>query len=437
VARGANARRHPRRPVRQAQTRADLDAIARLLGSLPPFYGMPSTTLTRIASDLRSRQVAEGQVLVRQGDPAEEFCVLAEGRVVISVDDADPDAPPVGFLEAPTWFGEIGILTGGRRTATLTALTPCVIWVLPRTRFEAFLLRHPRVSRNLLALAARRIHEKDQDFLGQSGLAAERGRLLQENARLVAEVRAQAEQLETASRHKSEFLARMSHELRTPLNAIIGFSEILLADETTVTPAERREFVDNIASAGKHLLRLISDILDLSKVEAGKMELDTAPVPLADTVMGVLDTVRPLAMVAGVQLAADLPPDLPLVLADARRLAQILYNLLSNAIKFTPPRGSVHATARWFGPEAGPGRRREAGWVEVAVSDTGVGIAAEDQAKIFEEFEQTQSTRSRPGGTGLGLSLVKRLVALHGGDVRVVSQPGRGSTFSFTLPAAP
>ena len=351
----------------------------------------------------------------------------------LGLEGADPDAPPLGVLEAPSCFGELALLTGRPRSATVTAASPALIWSLPRRRFDRLCGEHPRVLRNLLRALAERIQQKDHDFLGQSGLAAERGRLLRENARLYAEVRDKAAQLELASRHKSQFLARMSHELRTPLNAIVGFSEILAQGEPAVTAEEQREFLGNIQAAGQHLLRLINDVLDLSKIEAGKMELAPAPVRLQDVAAEVLATLRPLAAQGEIRLAAELPEDLPLLRADPRRLAQILYNLLSNPLKFTAAQGSVRLAAGVLGPtEAGGGAGE---WVEVAVTDTGSGIRPEDQRRIFEEFEQTDATRGRPGGTGIGLALVKRLVALHGGSLGLVSEPGRGSRFAFTLPA--
>jgi signal transduction histidine kinase len=443
--RPVSARRQPSRPDAFA---LGARALARVLASLPPFRGIPAAGLGRIAGEMRPRRFATGAVIFRQGDPAREFCVLTEGRLALVVDGADPEAPPVGILEAPTWFGEVGILTRQRRTAGVTALAPCTIWTLPRRRFEEVFAGHPQLARNLIAALAGRIQEKDRDFLGQSSLAAERGRLLRENARLYTEVREQAVQLELASRHKSQFLARMSHELRTPLNAIIGFSEILAKADVPVTPAEQQEFLENILGAGRHLLRLINDILDLSKIEAGKVELSLLSLRLADTVSEVLGTVQPLAAQGGVRLAAEVPEELPLVRADPRRLAQILYNLLSNAIKFTRAGGSVTVSAQAIAdgrsqmsdleaPSVQPeisSPKSEISCVEVAVSDTGIGIPAEDQARIFEEFEQTAATRSKPGGTGLGLALVKRLVAMHGGRLSLTSEPGAGSTFSFTLP---
>ncbi len=281
-------------------------------------------------------------------------------------------------------------------------------------------------------------------FARQSAIALE-------NARLFREIQDKAWQLEEFSRHKSRFLASMSHELRTPLNAIIGFSEVLLdPDMGPLSPEEPREFITNILTSGKHLLRLINDVLDLSKIEAGKMELHPEVVSLPATVEGVLATVKPLATKKHIPISSELAPNLAPAWADPPRLKQILYNLLSNAIKFTPGGGRVAVTARTVGsngeevdssrpighspnrPVAGPG-----GWLEVSVTDTGIGISAEDLGRIFEEFEQVADhTHSREEGTGLGLALVKKLVGLHGGTIRVTSAPGQGSAFTFTVPIA-
>ena len=268
------------------------------------------------------------------------------------------------------------------------------------------------------------------------------------NARLFREIQEKAAQLEVVSRHKSQFLASMSHELRTPLNAIIGFSEVLLDPNMAPLPhEEQREFLGNILTSGRHLLRVINDILDLSKVEAGKMEIHPEPVSLQEVAEGVLATLKSLAAKKQLRVEGDFSADLPPAWADPPRLKQILYNLLSNAIKFTPVGGRVRVTAYHVADsreDAQEGRREGARatgprpLLGVRVTDTGVGIPAEHLERIFQEFEQVvDATLPRQEGTGLGLPLVKKFVELHGGTIRVISSPGQGSAFVFTIPTAP
>jgi signal transduction histidine kinase len=230
-------------------------------------------------------------------------------------------------------------------------------------------------------------------------------------------------ELETASRHKSEFLANMSHELRTPLNAIIGFSQVLRQRLFGEVNAKQEEYLDDILSSGNHLLSLINDVLDLSKVEAGQIELEVNAFSLREALERGVVMVRERAAKGGLSLAVEPAPDVDVVEGDERRVRQIVFNLLSNAVKFTPEGGSVVvATAR------------HGGEVHVSVTDTGPGIAPEDRERIFEEFQQTEVGVEQHEGTGLGLALSRRLVELHGGRIWVESEPGRGSRFVFTLP---
>jgi signal transduction histidine kinase len=233
-----------------------------------------------------------------------------------------------------------------------------------------------------------------------------------------------ARRAERASRHKSEFLANMSHELRTPLNAIIGFSALLEQGlHGPLTPKQAR-FVANIHKSGKHLLTVINDILDLTRVEVGRLKLALEPVGLAGFVEEVLTVVREGAPAKRPNLTSEVPAGLPPAVADPVRLRQILYNLLSNAVKFTSEEGTVTVGAESL-----------EGDLAVWVRDTGIGIAPEDQERIFREFEQVDGSFARQyQGTGLGLALTRKLVELHGGRIWVESAPGKGSTFTFTLP---
>ena len=254
----------------------------------------------------------------------------------------------------------------------------------------------------------------NQDELGD--LAKNVNRMNDELQRLYRE-------LETTSRHKSEFLANMSHELRTPLNAIIGFSQVLRERMFGEINEKQAEYLDDILSSGNHLLSLINDVLDLSKVEAGQVGLEVAPFSLREALERGLAMVRERAANSGVQLTLEPDTSLEIVDGDERRIRQVIFNLLSNAVKFTPSGGRVNVSSA-----------RLDGEVRVAVADTGPGIALEDRSRIFEEFQQTEAGAQQREGTGLGLALSKRLVELHGGRIWVDSEVGRGSTFTFSLP---
>jgi signal transduction histidine kinase len=248
-----------------------------------------------------------------------------------------------------------------------------------------------------------------------------------QNARLFREIAEKSRQLEAASRHKSEFLANMSHELRTPLNAIIGFSEVLLERMFGEVNAKQVEYLEDILTSGQHLLSLINEILDLSKVEAGRMELELSTFDLPQTLENALTLVRERATRRGIVLDLKVDERLGSLVGDERKIRQVLLNLLSNAVKFTPEGGRVGLTAA---PADGA--------VQIAVTDSGIGIAPEDQAAIFEEFRQVGGDYARKQeGTGLGLTLAKKFVELHGGKIWVESELGKGSTFTFTLPEKP
>jgi signal transduction histidine kinase len=232
-------------------------------------------------------------------------------------------------------------------------------------------------------------------------------------------------ELETVSRHKTEFLANMSHELRTPLNAIIGFSDVLHEQMFGELNEQQLGYVQDVLDAGHHLLSLINDILDLSKVEAGRMELEIADVSLPEVMQSGLTMNAERATRSGIALGMSVDPEEIVISADERKVRQVVFNLLSNAVKFTPAGGRVDISAQL-----------RDGFVEVAVTDTGSGIAVDDQELIFEEFQQARGAAgTRQEGTGLGLPLSRKFIELHGGRLWVESTPGHGSTFRFTLPA--
>ena len=253
-------------------------------------------------------------------------------------------------------------------------------------------------------------------FATQSALAIQ-------NARLFLEIEDKSRQLEVASQHKSEFLANMSHELRTPLNAIIGFSEVLAEGMFGEMNEKQAEYLRDILESGRHLLSLINDILDLSKIEAGRMELELTNFDLPGAIETALILVRERASRRGIALGKTMDERLGTVRGDERKVKQVLLNLLSNALKFTPEGGRIDVRAIV-----------NEGMAEVSVADTGVGIAPEDQGAIFEEFRQVGTADKKVEGTGLGLALSRKFIELHGGRIWVKSQVGQGSTFTFTLP---
>jgi len=255
-----------------------------------------------------------------------------------------------------------------------------------------------------------------QTFATQSVLAIQ-------NARLFREIEDKGHQIEIASQHKSQFLANMSHELRTPLNAILGYTELIMDDIYGEVPEKIRDVLDRVQKSGHHLLSLINAVLDLSKIEAGQLTLSLNEYSIKEVVYTAMTSVESLAAEKQLKMAVELGPDLPIGRGDERRIAQVLLNLVGNAIKFT---------------EAGEVKVRVTtadGAFLVAVSDTGPGISAEDQARIFEEFQQADSSSTKQkGGTGLGLAIAKRIIEMHGGRIWVESSLGKGSTFWFTLP---
>jgi signal transduction histidine kinase len=276
-----------------------------------------------------------------------------------------------------------------------------------------------RIEARLAAIASGNfsghVDVTNRDELG--ALAANVNRMNDELQRLYRE-------LETASRHKSEFLANMSHELRTPLNAIIGFSQVLRDGLFGEVNAKQEEYLEDILTSGYHLLALINDVLDLSKVEAGQVQLELAPFSIDDALERGVSMVREQATKNGVEVTLHANGGTDVVTGDERRIRQVIFNLLSNAVKFTSAGGVVDVSAT-----------RANGEVRVSVADTGPGIAADDLDRIFEEFQQTEAGARQHEGTGLGLALSKRFVEMHGGRIWCDSEVGRGSTFVFTLPA--
>jgi protein-histidine pros-kinase len=261
-----------------------------------------------------------------------------------------------------------------------------------------------------------------------SPLETEEGLFVSSAIRDATERRRYEQTLQEANRLKSEFLANISHELRTPLNGIIGFSELLIDEKPGALNERQKEYLRDVHTSGLHLLRLINDILDLSKIEAGKMELFPECFDLSKAVEEICSIVSPIARKKAIKLRREIDPRIGDITLDRSKLVQILYNLVSNALKFTDEGGEVRLAAQLNGLQH----------LRLTVQDTGIGIAQKDLSKLFEQFRQLDSGSTRRfGGTGLGLALTKRLTELLGGEISVSSEAGRGTSFTVTLPVGP
>jgi signal transduction histidine kinase len=387
------------------------------------------TVLTTIVSRAVQLSGQDGGVVFEYDERAEEFVqraatetgrALAEARRTTRIRKGEGVLGRTATTLEPVQVPDITVPGAyeGRLRQTLIESGVRAIVAVPMVR-EGRLIGCLGVTRNRTGEFPADTIELLRTFATQSALAIQ-------NARLFHEIEDKSRQLEAASRHKSEFLANMSHELRTPLNAVIGFSEVLLQRMFGELNARQDEYLKDIYASGQHLLSLINDILDLSKIEAGRMELAPAPFHLPSALENAVTLVKERAGRHGIALALDVDPTLGEVVGDERKIKQVLLNLLSNAVKFTPEGGRVTLKAS-----------RMDGAVEISVTDTGIGIAPEDQSAIFEEFRQVGSDETRKHeGTGLGLTLAKKFVELHGGRIWVDSELGRGSTFTFTLPVS-
>jgi signal transduction histidine kinase/DNA-binding response OmpR family regulator len=385
-----------------------------------PAADAPRETWTRYVRTVREVSGADAALVVPPGG--------AGGRTVITAG--------VSRREVTAGEGDVSLLLRLPQTASLARHAdrlPAFVAVCAEEVGARYLtaapLRSPLTGSGALVLLNRRrglFTEDDVQMLGELGgqaaLIAERGAVRAEQERLALELAQSVHALSAASQAKSDFLANMSHELRTPLNAIIGFSELMRGEqaigESRVVPAD---WIEHIYASGRHLLDLINDILDLTKIEAGRLELRPDRVELPELVADAVSALHPLMERKSLELRTDVPPvDL---WGDRIRLRQVLNNLLSNAIKFTPEGGRISVEVS-----------RADGEVRLAVADTGVGISEADQKRVFEEFQQVGDASMHHAGTGLGLALTKRLVEAHGGRVELSSAPGKGSRFTVCLP---
>ena len=387
------------------------------------------TVLTTIVSRAVQLSALDGGVVFEYDEGTEEFVqragtdpggALAEARRTTRIRKGEGVLGRTAITLEPIQVPDITVPAAyeGRLREILVESGVRAILAVPMVR-EGRLIGCLGVTRNRPGEFPAETIELLRTFATQSALAIQ-------NARLFHEIEDKSRQLEAASRHKSEFLANMSHELRTPLNAIIGFSEVLAEKMFGDVNDKQAEYLQDILESGRHLLSLINDILDLSKIEAGRMELELAEFDLPQAIQNALTLVRERALRRGIALHHAIDDRVADIRADERKVKQVLLNLLSNAIKFTPEGGRIHV-------RAAPAD----GLIEVSVTDSGVGIAPADQAAVFEEFRQVGTADKKAEGTGLGLTLSRKFVELHGGRIWVQSEVGRGSTFTFTLPVRP
>ena len=385
-----------------------------IFGRVRADYEAFIAVVTQVVEAIRAGKVAEGREahLGRAGPLAERLERLT--NELVNKAEADMVARTDEGRETYLRARQVLIGLGASSIALALALGYSISWSLitPVRRMDA------RFGEIAAGDFTGQVEVHNRDELG--ALAADLNRMSLELGLLYR-------QLEAANRNKSEFLANMSHELRTPLNAIIGFSEVLIERLFGELNPKQDDYLKDIHSSGQHLLSLINDILDLSKIEAGRMELEVTTFDAAEAIAGAMTLIRERAARHAIALDLAVDPTLAEIRADERKLKQILLNLLSNAVKFTPDGGRVGVRAAMAG-----------GTLEVAVSDTGIGIAPADQPLVFDEFRQVGRHYSAQNeGTGLGLALTKRFVELHGGSIRLESEPGKGSTFTFTLPSQP
>ena len=381
-----------------------------LLGRVQADYHQFVDIVNQVVQRIRLGQVEEGRRQLARARPLSErmerrmneLVNRAETEMLESIDDSQAQ-----FL-ASRW-ATIGLSIGSITLALAFGYAISSSIVGSVKQIDA------RLGQIAAGDFSRHVSVANRDELGT--LAANLNRMNDELCRLY-------QQIEAANRHKSEFLATMSHELRTPLNAIIGFSDVLKERMFGELNAKQAEYVGDIHSSGRHLLALINDILDLSKIEAGRMEIHPSHFDLKSALDSALILIRERALRKGITVHVDLAPDVGEITADAHKLKQILVNLLSNAVKFTPEGGAITVRATAM-PDA----------IEIAVADTGIGIASSDQALIFDKFRQAHTIDGQAReGTGLGLALAQQYVQMHGGRIRVQSAPGAGATFTVTLP---
>ncbi len=355
------------------------------------------------------KHYAPGEKIIDQDELTTEVLFIIKGEARIAGQAESGVEAELDILGEGSFFGELVALDGKPRSANVVATTDCLIASLASNDFKQILRNQPSIVFGVLGRLCQMVR------IGTTG------------ATMTENLRQAKKDAEIANLAKTDFLAHMSHELRTPLNAIIGFADVIKLQAFGPLGGEGRydEYIGNIADAGQHLLNLISDLLDLSVIEAGKFEINEDPFQVALLARDCLNQVAPRAGTQGVVLTNSVADDFPDMIGDDRRVRQILINLLSNAVKFTPPGGKVTLH----------GRVEEDGWLAFAVSDTGIGMKMEDRAKAFTPFTKIDTDKpTADESTGLGLYLSRNLAEMHGGSLAIDSEIGKGTTVTVRFP---
>jgi signal transduction histidine kinase len=415
---------------------------AAILAQVDLFSRLQPAALARISEELQSLSVLAGADVCHQGERSDGLYVVAGGTFGVYVRSADGRGEArlrtLGFAD---YFGEMGLITEQPRSATVRAEGDAVVLKLDRRSFLQLLNEEPAVAMGIIGTLSARLQSVSTEVADAKQAARD---LLEANARLEAS----QEKLKELDGLRSEFVSHVSHELRTPLsNMRMSMDNLLEGVAGEVDPKIRR-YLQILKQNAERLDRLVTDLLDLARIEAGHVELRCASLPVQKVVEEVVESMEPAAAAKGIALSAAVPE--AQAWADRDKVHQILTNLVGNALKFTPSGGKVTVTGRWVGDMAEAQRRRGAeataespaiphsNVIQIAVEDTGEGIPAEDREAIFDKFYQVRRHHQpKTPGAGLGLAITRSLVELHGGRIWAESEVGRGSRFCFTLPGGP
>jgi len=415
---------------------AHVKMYADVLAQTGLFSALAEDAIARVAKEFLPLSVPDGNILLREGDPPQALYIIAQGSFSVHVlSENTREQIRVRTMGIGEYFGEMGLLTDSPHSATIRAEGDSQVLKLPRAAFHQLLRDHPAAAIPVLGVVSRRLQAVSTEM-------AEAKRISRDLLQINQDLEVSQEQLKESSALKSEFVSHVSHELRTPLASMRLAIDNML-DGIVETPDPRlRQYLFRLRENADRLSRLISNLLDLSRLEAGRIELNRAAIRIGDIINQAAETIRPLA--AAKEIAITVESELPEreTWVDPDRVHQIFINLLGNAVKFTPATGRINVSARLrtrlerVNETLDETGESSASAIEVAIQDSGEGIPASEQEAIFDKFYQAQRRGPKVPGAGLGLAICKTLVELHGGRIWVESKIGQGSRFVFTLPVA-